>query len=181
MERRGTQMRRCLSIFLLLNLVIASNADDFDNWFFDFFEGEYMSVGLLYLSTEDLHRWTVLSESTGQKIDGGRKFLVKGEYSYFKMNKTESYTVIWTKVNDSRFSGKFVGDSGITGDLLLLLEENSKFETTAKYSDGTSSRDHGELLEGGKLYVTGTVAGGVPKLEYRAKKLYEKKLPQKDR
>ena len=139
-----------------------------------------MIVGLIYPPESDQHQWTILAESTGKRTKEGDKFVVSGEFYYHGYEeRKDSYTAVWSKVNDSNFTARYSSLSGLTGDLQLTLKEGATYELTGKYSNGSTRVDTGKLGVDGRIHAEGKSFSEGKPTGYSAKKTYEKKQVKK--
>ena len=170
-------MKRLIVFLLFPSLYSASNASDFDNWYFDFSEGETMSLSLKYLPESEVHQWVILSERIGKKLEGDNHFLTKANFRYMGFEKSVEFSILWTHVEGAEYTGVYSDSEGLTGTYFLTLKNENKVELLGEFSSKIKVSSEGELTSEGTIYSTDKLIKPDGTVLLTGKSTAQKKVP----
>jgi hypothetical protein len=140
-----------LTIFFPLVLPLAAN--DFDQWYFDFFRGRVATSGE-FRTPDGRHVETCEGTIEGVESPEGTTFTQKGKLTYLKEEKEVTVELVWRKKAKDSYEGVYEDTAGNKIQYFLTLQANQTFKVISKAPDGRTITSKGKIS--GKDTATST-------------------------
>jgi hypothetical protein len=138
-------MKTPLAIALFLNCFIGSlSADDFDNWFFDFFSKPVISSGK-FETPDGRHVETCTGVQTGEVSNDGKGFIQNAKLEYKNQGTKVEVNLRWKRMDDDSFEGIYTDSNGNTVKYSLILKAGKSFRIVSTATNGMKMVSDGKL------------------------------------
>lgn len=144
--------------FLFACCISSLCAEDFENWYFEFFSVPVDYVGEV-MTPEGSAIETVGGRLTGEISKDGQAFNQAATHRFRNEGNTIESTLEWEQLDEALFKGVYKDSNGTTLSYSLVLKDGKSFVLESTYPDGAKWVSEGSLDADGIIRTLDRITG----------------------